>query len=430
MPIGELLVQQGLITPAQLEAALRTQSQYGGRLASVLVDLKYLDADAATRALAKLKKVPAALQKHFDAAEPSAIARIPRKVAEKYSAVPLGWAGEAGTALIVAMIDPNDMLAVEEMRFLAGAKIVPGIALELRIVNALERWYGVPREQAKRGFVKMQQDRDSSEIEPTAHIVPPSSAPPPMAAYRPAPSGQIDLTLDMPPAPAPSRAPASAPASLPPFVDRKVTPPHLTIDPPPRPVTAPRITEAPPTTRPSRPPPLPREDPDERPIIPDGRRPSSPRVLLAAEAIARIERSHSFDERVDNLVSYLRGAFEAGVIFAIRNDIAFSWKAFGPAVRGPLPPKIAVPLTQPSLLILPYEAKTTFFGTPTAEGSELNTRIWQALGTSVPREALALPIVIDEKVAVIVYAHPRQGQRIAPPVLVEVANVCAVVTKR
>ncbi len=348
MPIGELLVQQGLITPAQLDAGLRTQEQYGGRLASVLVDLKYVDADAATRALAKMKKVPAALQKHFDAAEPSALARIPRKVAEKYSAVPLGWAGEAGSALIVAMIEPTDLLAVEEMRFLAGAKIIPGIALEVRVVNALERWYGVPREQAKRGFVKMQQERESDEIVPTSHVAPP----------------------------------------------------------------------------------LPREDPDEQPLVPDARRPSSPRVLLAEEAIARIERARTFDERVDCLISYLRGAFDAGAVFAVRNDIAFSWKAFGPAVQGPLPPKIAVPLTQPSLLILPYEARTTFFGTPTAEGSELNTRIWKALGATVPREALALPIVIDEKVAAIVYAHPRQGQRIAPPVLVEVANVCAVVTKR
>ena len=71
MRIGELLVQQGLITPDQLDAGLRTQGQYGGRLLSVLVDLQYIDGDVATRALAKLRKVPAALKKHFDAAEPS-----------------------------------------------------------------------------------------------------------------------------------------------------------------------------------------------------------------------------------------------------------------------------------------------------------------------------------------------------------------------
>jgi hypothetical protein len=430
MPIGELLIQQGLITPAQLDAGLRTQEQYGGRLASILVDLKYVDGDLATRALAKLKKVPAALQKHFDAAEPSAIARIPRKVAEKYSAVPLGWAGEAGSALIVAMVEPNDLLAVEEMRFLAGTKLIPGIAIELRIINALERWYGVQRRAAKQGFVKMHHERESDDIEPTAHVVPPSTQPPPPDAYRAVPHGPLDLTLDAPVMPPSSRQPASIPASLPPFVARKLTPPNLTIDPAPPSSPIPTITNSSAPARRSLPPPLPREDPDEAPLAPQGRSVSSPRILLADQAIVRIQRAHSFDERVDNLISYLRGAFEAGVVFAVRNDIAFSWKAFGPAVRGPLPPKIAVPLTQPSLLILPYEARTTFFGTPSAEGSELNARIWKALGTTTPREALALPIVIDEKVAAIVYAHPRQGERIAPSVLVEVANVCAVVTKR
>lgn len=410
MRIGELLVQQGLITAAQLDAGLRTQEQYGGRLVSVLADLKYVDADLGTRALAKLRKVPAAVQKHFDAAEPSAIARIPRKVAEKYCAVPLGWAGEAGSALIVAMIEPTDLLAVEEMRFLAGAKLVPAIAIELRIRQALQRWYGVPISMSKRGFVSMTGGSNELETVETKHALPPSQPPAPQQAYRPVAAGKVDLTLDMPPAPPPE----SAPQSLPPFVARSLTPQRIALD-------HPRRTSAPP---------LPREDPDEQPHAPPVRPISSSRILLADEAIDRIGNAHGLEERVEILVGYLRGAFEAGVIFAVRNDIAFTWKAFGPGVSRSNPPKIAVPLTQPSLLILPYEARTTFFGTPSAEGSELNIRIWQALGTQVPREALALPIVLDDKVAAIVYAHPRRGERIAPPVLVEVANVCAVMARR
>ncbi len=408
MRIGELLVQQGLITAAQLDAGLRTQEQYGGRLASVLVDLKYLDADLATRALAKLRKVPAALQKHFDAAEPSAIARIPRKVAEKYCAVPLGWAGEAGSALIVAMIEPTDLLAVEEMRFLAGAKLVPAIALELRIRQALHSWYGVPISMTKRAFVAVTGDSNELETVATQHAVPSSQPPAPQQAYRSVAPGKVELTLDMPNAPPPE----SAPQSLPPFVARSLTPQRIAVE---------RRASAPP---------LPREDPNEQPHAPPARPLSSSRILLADEAIARIGSAHGLEERIEILVGYLRGAFEAGVIFAVRNDIAFSWKAFGPGVSMSNPPKIAVPLTQPSLLILPYEARTTFFGTPSAEGSELNIRIWKALGTQVPREALALPIVLDEKVAAIVYAHPRKGERIAPPVLVEVANVCAVMARR
>lgn len=414
MRIGELLVQQGLVTPAELDAGLRTQQQYGGRIVSTLVELQYVDGDHATRALAKLRKVPAALQKHFDAAEPSAIARIPRKVAEKYCAVPLGWAGDAGSALILAMLEPTDLLAVEEMRFLAGAKLVPGIAIEVRIRHALHRWYGVPM-NTSRGFVSLGERTNDLETVSNRHVVPPSQAPPPPQAYRPNAPGKIDLTLEMPLA----SSPDSSPASLPPFVARKLTPPRLTIDPPPQPPRRATI------------PPLPREDPDERPHAPPPRAPSSSRILLADEAITRITGTRGFEERVDILIAYLRGAFEAGAVFAVRNDIAFAWKAFGPglAPRGE-PPKIAVPLTQASVLVLPYEAKTTFFGTPSADGSELNTRIWKGLGAAAPREALAVPIVLDDKVAAIVYAHPRTGERIAPPLLVEVANVCAVMTRR
>lgn len=422
MRIGELLVQQGLISAAQLDAGLRTQEQYGGRLVSVLVELRYLDGDLGTRALAKMRKVPAALQKHFDAAEPSAIARIPRKVVEKYSAVPLGWAGEAGTALILAMLEPTDLLAVEEMRFLAGAKLIPGIALEVRIRQAMNRWYGVPLD-TMRGFIAMSGAGAELETVATRHVVAPSQPPPPQDAYRPVAAGKIDLTLDMPSAPSPE----SGPQSLPPFVVRKLTPPRLTIDP--EPMQTVQTTSQPP--RRATIPPLPREDPNEQPRAPVPRAPSSAQVLLATEAIERIGRVRSFEDRTEILLSYLRGAFEAGVIFAVRNDIAFAWKAFGPGVSPRADaPSIAVPLTQPSLLVLPYEARTTFFGTPSADGSALNARIWNALGTTVPREALALPIVLDDKVAAIVYAHPHKGQRIAPPVLVEVANVCAVMNRR
>jgi hypothetical protein len=399
MRIGELLVQQGLITQETLESALRAQTQSGGRLVSVLVSLNHIDGDVGTRALARLKRVPAAVQKHFDAAEPSAIARIPRAIADRHSAVPLGWAGEEGSSLIVAMIEPSDLLAVEEIRGVAGANIVPGIALELRVRDALERWYGVPRETKR----------------------PPSI--PPEASYSAAARAAAELTIDLPPA----EPPASSRGSLPPFVARRITAPRLALDP----LAAPTST----AQRRGFGPPLPREDPDEEPLTATGENrvarsvESARRVLSAKEAIEQIGREPEFEPRLDILLSYLRGELEAAVVFAVRNDIAFAWKAFGPGVRGATPPKIAVPLTQPSMLVLPYEARTTFFGTPSVDGSEINSRIWKGLGTAAPREALALPVVIDDKVVAIVYAQPRGGERIAPPVLVEVANVCAVLTK-
>lgn len=450
MRIGEALVLQGLVSEAQLDAGLRTQQTYGGRLASVLVELGYVDGDVATRALSKLRKAPAALQKHFDAAERGVFAKVPRRVAEKYLAVPLGWAGEG--ALICAMVDPGDLLALEELRFITGTKVVAGLALHLRVRKALERWYGVPAD-VTRGFVSTSGDqglRDlDSELEQTGHSAPAIPVAAPQTPYR-APAG-IELTLDPPPS---SRAPSSRAPAEPPRTDRPLPipreplrtdrPPPIPTEPPPAPpsppsAASPRSAHPPRSVAPSvparsLPPPLRRDDPDFTPAGSTPRVPShappTNRVLLASDALDSIAAASNLEERIDVLVSYLRSSFEAAMVFEVRNDIAFGWKAFGPAVRASNPPRVAMPLTQPSLLILPYEARTTFFGTPGGEGSELHARLWAALGTLPPREALALPIVLDDRVVALVYAHPRKGERIAPTTLVEVANVCAAIGRR
>lgn len=421
MRVGEALIGEGLVTPEQLDAGLRMQQSYGGRIASTLVELGYVEGDAATRTLAKLRKVPAALQKHFDAAERAVIAKIPRRIAEKYMAMPIGWAGE-GT-LICAMVEPTDLLALEELRFLTGAKVVPGIALEIRVRKALERWYGVtPHDH---GFVAASGAGGALEMEQTSHVVPPSSRPAPAQPYRPV-SVDLDLTIETP-----FRAPSSEPPP------RAVTArPELTLDPPLRsPITEPELRASrpmpPPVSRPpssaprrTHPPPLRRDDPDEE-VRPSIRPLGSAQILSFDAALAGIGQGRTLDARIDLLIGWMRSTFEAGAVFEVRNDIAFTSRAFGPSVRPGAAPRVAVPLTQPSMLVLPYEARSTFFGTPPPEGAELHERLWSALGTSAPREALALPIVMEDRVTAIVYAHPRKGERIPPAILVEAANLCA-----
>lgn len=421
MRVGEALIGEGLVTPEQLDAGLRMQQSYGGRIASTLVELGYVEGDAATRTLAKLRKVPAALQKHFDAAERGVIAKVPRRVAEKYMAMPIGWAGE-GT-LICAMVEPTDLLALEELRFLTGAKVVPGIALEVRVRKALERWYGVTS-QRDHAFVAASEVADlrELEVELTSHVVPPSSRPTPAQPYRPI-SVDLDLTIETP-----FRAPSSDP---PPRTSAR---PELTLDPP---ITEPELRAVrslpPPVSRPpssaprrTHPPPLRRDDPDEE-VRPSIRPLGSAQILSFDAALAGIAQGRTLDARIDLLIGWMRGNFEAGAVFEVRNDIAFTSRAFGPSVRPGAAPRVAVPLTQPSMLVLPYEARSTFFGTPPPEGAELHERLWSALGTSAPREALALPVVMEDRVTAIVYAHPRKAERIPPAILVEAANLCAAV---
>ena len=418
MRIGEALVGEGLVTPTQVEAGLRMQQSYGGRLASTLVELGYVDGDQATRTLAKLRKVPAALQKHFEAAERSVLAKVPKRVVEKYLAVPLGWASE-GT-LICAMIEPNDLLALEELRFLTGAKVVPGIALELRVRRALEQWYGAARKN-DHGFVAMGggEGLRDFELEQTGHAATPArSGRPPAEAYR-APAASIDLTLDVPAAqPVTERPPGLARPS--PSMHPR---PELTLDPGPPPSQRPSVSP-----RRTHPPPLRRDDPEPE-TRPSARAPAAmPIVSSYDSAHAAMATARGLDQQLDILLAWLRSTFEAALVFEVRNDIAFSSRGFGPAVRGQ-PPRVAVPLTQPSMLVVPYEARTTFFGVPPDEGEELHKRIWNALGTSPPREALALPVIVEGSVDALVYAHPRKGERIAPHTLIEIANLCAAIAR-
>ena len=153
-----------------------------------------------------------------------------------------------------------------------------------------------------------------------------------------------------------------------------------------------------------------------------------PIVSSYDSAHAAMATARGLDQQLDILLAWLRSTFEAALVFEVRNDIAFSSRGFGPAVRGQ-PPRVAVPLTQPSMLVVPYEARTTFFGVPPDEGEELHKRIWNALGTSPPREALALPVIVEGSVDALVYAHPRKGERIAPHTLIEIANLCAAIAR-
>ncbi|MGZ5969802.1 MAG: GspE/PulE/PilB domain-containing protein [Polyangiales bacterium] len=427
MRIGELLQQAGL-TEAQLDAGLRTQQQYGGRFASTIVDLGYVDADVATRALSKQKKVPAALGKHFDAIDPKAIARLSGKVAERLLAIPLGFTGESGSSMIVAIADPSDLRVLEELRFALGMPVLPGVALESRIRGALERHYGVGP-KSDRGFISVARvtDPDLSPI-PSGHVYTPETR---ATGSQPRRPGPPDLTLDMPPPSQPARPP-SAPRMQNVFGDRTPAPLPPSVPPTSLPPFARHPTAHPGSVRPrSHAPPLPREEPGE------ARPRSSQRVgavdvtpLDANQAREAIERATSLEARAEILLRYLRSVFEAAAIFVPRNDIAFGWKAFSPAVSGPDSPSMAVPLTQPSLFTLPYEARTAYTGAPPYEGLEVHVRIWNGLRTQPAKQVLAMPLMIDGQVAALIYAHPRAGDAVPSSAVVDLTGICAAIARR
>ena len=136
--IGELLVETGGATQAVVDEALEDQGSAGGRLGSRLVGLGLArDADVAA-ALSRQFSVPFIELGRFDV-EPTAIALLPAATARKYETVPLG---RTGAALAVAMSDPANVFAVDDIEFMTGCRVEPVVATEAAIRAAVERYYG------------------------------------------------------------------------------------------------------------------------------------------------------------------------------------------------------------------------------------------------------------------------------------------------
>ncbi|MBE7452300.1 MAG: hypothetical protein HS111_38120 [Kofleriaceae bacterium] len=145
MKLGTLLLRNAAISLSQLEAGLRTQVLYGGRLGTNLVELGFLDVDALTAHLGELFQLPVATSPLLDHVAPDALARIPARTAEQLGVLPLGFLAPFPDALAVAMIDPRDEAALEQLADQTGCQIAPYVVSELRALYYLERLYGLPR---------------------------------------------------------------------------------------------------------------------------------------------------------------------------------------------------------------------------------------------------------------------------------------------
>jgi twitching motility protein PilT len=121
--LGEMLVEQGMITKAQLEEALEVQSQRGGKLGSIFVELGYLQSDKLLEALVKKHGIEGAdlfRMKNID----QAMSAIPTSVIIKHRVIPLRIEGRV---VKLAMADPEDAAAVHEVEFMTGRRVEPVI---------------------------------------------------------------------------------------------------------------------------------------------------------------------------------------------------------------------------------------------------------------------------------------------------------------
>jgi len=135
--LGELLVRNGLITDDQLAKALAEQQSTGGRLGSSLVKLDFISEDELSAFLSKQYGVPSVNLNEFEI-DPAVAASVPADVAQKYQIVPIN---RAGSTLIVAMSDPSNIFAIDDLKFMTGYNVEVVVASEAAIKVCIDRYY-------------------------------------------------------------------------------------------------------------------------------------------------------------------------------------------------------------------------------------------------------------------------------------------------
>ena len=135
--LGEMLVKSKLITEDQLKKALGQQSTAGGRLGSNLVKLGFLTEEDITSFLSKQYGVPSINLAHFEI-DQNVIKLVPAEIAQKHMVIPIN---RKGSVLTVAMADPSNIFAIDDIKFLSGFKVEPVVAAETSIKNAINKHY-------------------------------------------------------------------------------------------------------------------------------------------------------------------------------------------------------------------------------------------------------------------------------------------------
>ena len=136
--LGEILRDEGLISEEQLKAGLEKQKREKGlKIGEALVALGAVTEEDVAKAIWQQRKIPYVDLDSY-ALDPNVIELVPEKVARSYTALPLF---KIGNALTVAMADPLNLIAVDDLRSKTGCEIEPVISTEGKITRCLDHYY-------------------------------------------------------------------------------------------------------------------------------------------------------------------------------------------------------------------------------------------------------------------------------------------------
>ncbi len=159
--LGELLTKASLISQDQLKEALKVQKETGGKLGETLIKLGFVSEEDITECLSQQFGVPSINLQHFEI-DASVIKLIPADVARKYNILPVN---KTGATITIAMADPTNVFAMDDIKFMTGYNVEPVVASELGIKAAIDNYYGSTSSLELKRVMEDLQQSESADLE-------------------------------------------------------------------------------------------------------------------------------------------------------------------------------------------------------------------------------------------------------------------------
>ncbi len=394
MKLGEMLVRDGRLSEEQLDAALKFQARDGGRIGTVLFEHGFIDLEALTVYLGLELGIPIATGAMLERAKRAAVRLLQPAIAFKHKCVPLVVQDRQ---LIAAIEDPHDFATLEALNSITGYRVLPRVAPEVRLYYYIERYYGVARPAR---FVKFADTArgDESSVDPGLPSPPLPGLPPVPVSLVTAPGPRPRLrSMKMAKMFDDSEALELEADDLIDALDADDAAPAETA---PLAETTPMQASAP-RTRTTIPPPL--------MVTP----------MTADVAMRELAIAADRNRIVEALLGYAASTFDASVVFTVRDNMAFGWKALG--VPGyPHIEHVLIPLDAPSVLQSALAAETMVFHGPLTP-STVGSYLYKVLGCAEPLHVSAGAITIGKRVVNLLYGH---GKELTPIQIGVLGQVC------
>jgi len=388
MRLVDVLLDRGWLSQLSLRSLAGYQNLEDDQLGVGLLEEGLITGDQLATALGLLLGVPPALDHDFARVDPSLLKRLSSQRAANLKAIPLFTS--ASRRVTVAMVNPTDLKAIDELSFALGAAVEPMVTSEPTLARHLELLYNMPRrwttgyhpvatpsvservaEEARRALNALPLVANGGPTHDMRTPGPPSL---PQRRHRKETLSYVQAVNDMPLfVPAEANAPvlpATEVASMTPI------PPHVSV------------------------------------TGPDA-------------AVEQILAAPDRQAAADQLFAFMRTCFGAAAMFAVNGLFAEGRFGYNEGSECPAVEKLIFSLSLPSCFRDAFSRGVVFHGAPAMDGEPVHRTVWTALGSRPPREIVVAPVVVQNQCALLLYAQGRSGGRVEHFATGRLGRVCA-----